>query len=594
MEPDSSSSTAAAEARSWVMLDRVAFVDDEEDPRDFSLTIAEPPRLSTLTVPAKFHANPRKQDRLPYLAAVDPFGLLVHTAASPSVGLNFDDNPSGSFAVVRGFLPGSNPDEATGNVERVPDRVGNGVPPISNIKNVGLVTLPGSGGNNYVIAELQIEYGAELANLILFRSETSTWAVRRLLRPDMPGRTNLYWEWKTDDVISFEGKIWWINLWRGLIRCNPFNDQPVLYFDQFPEHISLEHQYISPHEIEADRCVRVSKEKLRYVEITRVNNDPVESTMVVVWTLLSGPRGMAYWRTNCISVLGDIWETESYKATGLPKQVPILAGVHPSNPDLVYFFLEQHLFSVNLDEKMIVHFVNEQYQLIQALDRSRLPQPISWRQVQAWKLPPSLCTGLKELSVQYPSDSGNLRLKAAQLRRQEYVLKRREEVIQIREETVNGLHKSLLAREQTKDDSRWNKVQVVILGVLISGLTLLFPFLPWFPREFLTHIVISFSVVASCCCIALPCALFGSHRWQTSCGECVARIGFMLFSLFILYGLYQMAFHPTLDTTGHSSPPAPADPEVTRKFFWTYSSLAVIVTSGQIISWAVSCCCAGT
>lgn len=100
----------------------------------------------------------------------------------------------------------------------------------------------------------------------------------------------------------------------------------------------------------------------------------------------------------------------------------------------------------------------------------------------------------------------------------------------------------------------------MILAVLISGLTLLFPFLPWLPYEYLSTIVIAFSIVVGCCCIALPCALFGSNKWQTCCGESVARVGFMLFSLFVLYCLYRMALDPTLEMTGHSAPPAPADP----------------------------------
>ncbi|KAF2926456.1 hypothetical protein DAI22_06g129200 [Oryza sativa Japonica Group] len=587
---EGSSSAAEELARGWVILDRVACVDDEEDPREVALNVAEPPRLSTLTVPAKFHALPSNPDELPYVAAADPFGLLVHTAASPSCGLNLDDDPPGSFAVLREFLPvgASNPHEATGIAERVPERVGGSVPHISNLKNVGFLTSPGTGGKDYAIAELQIEAGAELAKLIVFRSGTPAWAVSRLIRPDMPGRSNLHWGWHNDDVISFDGNLWFVNLWRGLISCNPFSDHPVLQFHQLPEHIPIEDQNKSQRDIEADRCVRVSKERLRYVEITRVHNAPVESTTVVVWVLICGPRSMSYWKTNCMAFLGDIWENETYKATGLPNQVPILAGIHPSNPDLVYFFLEHHLFGVNLYKKMVIHFVDEHYQLLQPIVRSRSLQPLSWHQVQLWKLPPSLHAGSIELSAQHASDLGNLHLKAAQLRRQEHALKRREKMIEMREESVQGLHKSLLAPEEKKDDSRWDKVQIVILAVLISGLSLLFPFLPWLPYEYLSTIVIAFSIVVGCCCIALPCALFGSNKWQTCCGESVARVGFMLFSLFVLYCLYRMALDPTLEMTGHSAPPAPADPGFAWKLMRTYEALAVVVTSGQ------SCCCGKT
>lgn len=61
----------------------------------------------------------------------------------------------------------------------------------------------------------------------------------------------------------------------------------------------------------------------------------------------------------------------------------------------------------------------------------------------------------------------------------------------------------------------------------------------------------------------------------------------MLFSLFVLYCLYRMALDPTLEMTGHSAPPAPADPGFAWKLMRTYEALAVVVTSGQVISWVL-------
>jgi hypothetical protein len=58
----------------------------------------------------------------------------------------------------------------------------------------------------------------------------------------------------------------------------------------------------------------------------------------------------------------DIWANESYKATGLPKKVPVLAVVRPQNPDVVYFFLGKHLFGVNLRARKVVEC--EVYKLV--------------------------------------------------------------------------------------------------------------------------------------------------------------------------------------------------------------------------------------
>lgn len=61
----------------------------------------------------------------------------------------------------------------------------------------------------------------------------------------------------------------------------------------------------------------------------------------------------------------------------------------------------------------------------------------------------------------------------------------------------------------------------------------------------------------------------------------------MLFSLFVLYCLYRMALDPTLEMTGHSAPPAPADPGFAWQLVRTYEIIAVVVTSGQVISWVL-------
>jgi hypothetical protein len=43
-----------------------------------------------------------------------------------------------------------------------------------------------------------------------------------------------------------------------------------------------------------------------------------------------------------------IWDNASYKETGLPCTVPVLAVVCPSDPDSVYFALKQGIFGINV------------------------------------------------------------------------------------------------------------------------------------------------------------------------------------------------------------------------------------------------------
>jgi hypothetical protein len=49
------------------------------------------------------------------------------------------------------------------------------------------------------------------------------------------------------------------------------------------------------------------------------------------------------WTLEYAVSFADIWASESYKAAGLPEKAPVLALVHPKNPDVVYFFVEDQL-----------------------------------------------------------------------------------------------------------------------------------------------------------------------------------------------------------------------------------------------------------
>ena len=84
----------------------------------------------------------------------------------------------------------------------------------------------------------------------------------------------------------------------------------------------------------------------------------------------------------------NVWDDDSYKETGLPRDVPVLAAVCPSNPRLVYFALEHRLFGVDVPAHRVVH--SEAYELVNI---PGLPQPPSSRYVLAWNLPPEVAQG---------------------------------------------------------------------------------------------------------------------------------------------------------------------------------------------------------
>jgi hypothetical protein len=91
------------------------------------------------------------------------------------------------------------------------------------------------------------------------------------------------------------------------------------------------------------RYVGVSAGNLRFVDTYRRGGAP---NKVAVWTL---PHPYATeWMLEHEATFADIWADDTYKATGLPKKPPVFALIHPHNPAVVYFFLEDHLFAVDV------------------------------------------------------------------------------------------------------------------------------------------------------------------------------------------------------------------------------------------------------
>ncbi|KAF7063134.1 hypothetical protein CFC21_069665 [Triticum aestivum] len=90
----------------------------------------------------------------------------------------------------------------------------------------------------------------------------------------------------------------------------------------------------------------------------------------------------AQWNPTHRVRLAEIWNHETYKRTPLRRDViPIVALVNPIKAHEVYFFLDKHIFSVNLHNTSVV-----QYDKFEDLGMPDL----SSRLLHAWQLPPEL------------------------------------------------------------------------------------------------------------------------------------------------------------------------------------------------------------
>jgi hypothetical protein len=130
----------------------------------------------------------------------------------------------------------------------------------------------------------------------------------------------------------------------------------------------------------------VSGDLLRYVEIIiPPGPNPNGGTATVcMWSLRMGDDGWR-WIANYSVRFQEIWNDDSYALTGLLQEIPVLAGVCPANPDVVYFDMRHRLFGVNVPERRVVDYEANQHELVNVPDAPQ-PQTGSSRYLLTWNL----------------------------------------------------------------------------------------------------------------------------------------------------------------------------------------------------------------
>uniref|UniRef100_A0A453EQW2 DUF1618 domain-containing protein n=1 Tax=Aegilops tauschii subsp. strangulata TaxID=200361 RepID=A0A453EQW2_AEGTS len=376
------SSSAPPSSSPWVILGSIPSVSALPDAGDVSVALAAPPRVSILTVsPRVFPDFPPTPRNFPFVLAADPSGLLLLQAnlrcAPTREVINRPDHQGVTWKLTdsRYFVL----DTTTGSSFQLPD-------PEATIMHqalLGLLASPGGGGH-YMVAELQPIFGSDEATLLCFSTEVGEWVEKRVHYP-LPPRPLA-----PICVVSHHGRLWWVDLSWGVITCDPFADEPVLGFVPFPPGRVLRYRE-GWGVTDKFRYVGVSGGKLRFVDMymrkrAGAGRGGAHTPTVRVWTL--GDPDSREWTLEQEASFTEIWGDESYKAAGLPEKMPTVALIHPKNPDVVYFFLKEHLFGVDVRARKVVEC--QVYGLV-------APPSIclASRFVRAWELPRALSSSGK-------------------------------------------------------------------------------------------------------------------------------------------------------------------------------------------------------
>ncbi|KAL6596628.1 hypothetical protein ACP70R_047271 [Stipagrostis hirtigluma subsp. patula] len=324
--------------------------DAEHTAADFSLRVSAPPRR-------------------PYVLAAGPNCVLAHFSVAPFHGMNFAPHPQDSNLVLaRQFHRAGGATSCTADRVRVNNRPG-AMPVILNLLSVGLAS---SYDGAYVIAELQVDRGSDRAKLFRFLWNSDQWHEDEVFYP-LSAHDR---EWVPSGVVADgDMKLWWFDLSWGLLSYYSTSTADKLLFHCLPEGRTLD---ATQPEIHHRRCITVCRGQLRYVEIIPGDGHGIGAATVSLWTRIPTPDGSgetAGWYRAYEMSFAEIWNDDSYKRTGLPvNELPVLAALRPTDPDVVYFALDQHLFGVNVPLHRVVEFVDEP----------------SCRDILPWFLPPQI------------------------------------------------------------------------------------------------------------------------------------------------------------------------------------------------------------
>lgn len=375
----------------WFILGRVVVVRHykkalDSSSLDLRLPLTRtPPRISRLAAVTRVQVE---RGQLSIVATSNSV-LLLHELERPSE----PNSPNIFFLALdpmldeRAFAAGRRVFEvaATRLLDRHPE-----LPHFSGVRNVGFIELCRGGTCVFVVAELQAtnrqaNNSVPFITCCLSGDGNDTWDQMELVWPVLDDEAHP--QWINHAVIAHDKKLWWVNLSRGLVAWDPVpvqHAEPRLEFVPLPVLDGFEDRQEPPEQIDRYRTVGVSAGQMRFVDIVRRRNDPLEDTLVVVWTLdLPQMRWRGYPR---VTTLANIWNNASY--VPMPRGVvPVVALLHPNEPDVVYFFLGKYVFSVDVNRSAVVHFA------VMPNQQDGVPRPINQRDVLSWKQAPFLENG---------------------------------------------------------------------------------------------------------------------------------------------------------------------------------------------------------
>ncbi|CAL4965375.1 unnamed protein product [Urochloa decumbens] len=246
-------------------------------------------------------------------------------------------------------------------------------------RSVGLAANPHRLGH-FIVAQLNPPSATRFETLIYFCTATMKWATKAL------ASSPTHEPWASHGVLALDGLLWWVNVARGILVCDPFLRNPHLRLVPLPDGCEIDEPVRSRTLLDKRRFVRPSEGKLYFVEVRGIAAaDGQECPGVWIWSLVDSDRA-PNWSLDFVASFADIWIDASYIAAGLtPGNVPALALLDPTDHGVVFFFEGASLFGLDVRAGRVVACKHECY--LDQSNRDDTKFQFS-RFVDAWEIPP--------------------------------------------------------------------------------------------------------------------------------------------------------------------------------------------------------------
>uniref|UniRef100_A0A0E0ESU1 F-box protein At3g26010-like beta-propeller domain-containing protein n=1 Tax=Oryza meridionalis TaxID=40149 RepID=A0A0E0ESU1_9ORYZ len=283
----------------------------------------------------------------PFVLAADACGVILVHAYSARVLFDHSDSGSGSGSssgsggpFVAGDKGGSRIgpclyviDTFSAAADFLPDRNTN-----PGLTNFALVVHNHEGvvARSYSVMELVLEADSNKAQLWEFSSASGVWSTKTLTCP-------IHLPWNSNISFVFEGKIWWVDLCRGLLSCD--------FSAEGEEELSMTLLPDGLHAEEAETLsTRARSHTWLYLDIL---GDYLLSANVLVWILVDPKHSQ--WKLRTVTPMSVIWDTICH-ALGLQRGAPpVISVLDRQDASVLYFFMQQHLVGFHLTRRLVKH-----------------------------------------------------------------------------------------------------------------------------------------------------------------------------------------------------------------------------------------------